>query len=183
MGVVAINLAAISLVESHIGVFFKSSDRLSRCVVAGGTWSLCGSPEMPLIPFLSPLPSLSAFIRLQSHTSRRQAWFMALMCVSVVSACAFSVGCGLVMILWPDILLFFFTFLPHVKWNYCSFRAISSFLFLSYSVPGNVMSPFLLGFSRSRSTKHITLPLCYYLQTQRCKMTTDTSLSILNIFI
>lgn len=85
VGVVAINLTAISLVESHIAVFFKSSDRLSRCVVAGGTWSLCGSPEMPLIPFLSPLPSLSAFIRLQSHTSRRQAWFMALVCVCLLS--------------------------------------------------------------------------------------------------
>lgn len=143
--------------ESHISFFLKKARTDFPDVLLSVAHAACVALQRCLSFLFSVLFPLSLGItRLQSHTSWRQAWFMALMCVSVVIACAFSVGCGLVMILWPDILVFFFTFLPHVNWNYCSFRAISSFLFLSYSVPGNVMSPFLLGFSRSRSTKHIT---------------------------
>lgn len=79
---------------------FESSDRLSRCVAAGGTCRQCGSPEMPLIPSHNSQNKKSLSLSIADVQFKTGLVFLAFIsCVSVVSVCAFSVGCGLV---WND---------------------------------------------------------------------------------
>lgn len=93
VGVVAVNLLRSSWWKVTSVCFFlkKSSDRLSRCVVVGGTCSLCGSPEMPVIPFLSPLPSLSRhYSPPESHKLETGLVYGSHVCVCCDCVCLLS---------------------------------------------------------------------------------------------